>query len=199
MKESTSFEGIQQMIDERIKDAANNKSIQELIDSRISEILDQRLQKNSITLCCFSGDMDRLMATFIIATGAAAMGMQVSMFFAFWGLVALKKETRYKGKPFMDKMMAAMLPNTASELGVSRMNMFGMGAKFFKKVMKDKSVSSLPELIQVARDMGIKLVACQMAMNVMGITREELFEDVEYGGIAGYLGDAMESKITLFI
>ncbi|MDY6835149.1 MAG: DsrE/DsrF/DrsH-like family protein [Chloroflexota bacterium] len=154
---------------------------------------------NRATIVVFSGDMDKLMSAFIIATGAATMDMEVSMYFTFWGLVALKKTTIFRGKPMMEKMMAFMLPSGPRKVGTSKMNMLGIGPAFFKKAMNKNNVEKLPELIDVAREVGVRMVACQMSMGVMGIKREELIDGLEFGGVGAYMGDASDSKITLFI
>lgn len=152
------------------------------------------------TLIVFSGDLDKVLASFIIANGAAAMGRPVTMFFTFWGLNALRKtEKQSVRKPFIEKMFGAMMPRGTRRLKLSRMNMAGMGTKMMKKVMKDKNVESLEELMQHAMASGIKLVACTMSMDVMGITREELIDGVELAGVASYLGDAEEANVNLFI
>lgn len=151
------------------------------------------------SLLVFSGDFDRLVSAFIIATGAVAMGIEVSMYFTFWGLVALKKQTTFAGKTIEEKMLAAMLPGGPSNTRTSRLNMLGMGPIMFKRVMAQNNVETLPGLIKLAQELGVKLIACRMAMGVMGIKDEELIEGVQYGGVATYLGDAIDSKITLFI
>ncbi len=152
------------------------------------------------TLIVFSGDLDKVLASFIIANGAAAMGRPVTMFFTFWGLNALRKsEKQPVKKPFMDAMFGAMMPRGTSKLTLSNMNMGGMGTAMMKKVMKDKNVDSLEALMKQAMFNGVRLVACTMSMDVMGITREELIDGIEYAGVAAYLGDAEESNVNLFI
>jgi peroxiredoxin family protein len=152
-----------------------------------------------VSLLVFSCDMDRLLCAFIIAAGAAAMEMEVSMYFAFWGLVAVKKRTVFSKKPFPKKMLAAMLPSGPRRVGTSKMNMLGIGPAFFKMLMKKENVASLPELIDQVRKLGVKLTACTMSMGVMGIQEEELLDDLEYGNVATYLEEASKSKVTLFI
>jgi len=152
------------------------------------------------TIIVFSGDLDKVLASFIIANGAAAMGRPVTMFFTFWGLNALRKgEKQGVKKPFMDAMFGAMMPRGTSKLTLSNMNMGGMGTKMMKMVMKDKNVDSLEALMKQAMFNGVKLVACTMSMDIMGITKEELIDGVEYAGVAAYLGDAEESNVNLFI
>lgn len=152
------------------------------------------------TIIVFDGDLDKVLASFIIANGAAAMGRPVTMFFTFWGLNALRKlrKVRVK-KPFVEKMFGFMMPRGTTKLKLSKMNMLGMGTKMMKKVMKSKNVSSLEELIEQALANGVKLVACTMSMDVMGITPEELIDGVELAGVASYLGDAEQSNVNLFV
>ncbi|WP_230399545.1 CoA-disulfide reductase [Novisyntrophococcus fermenticellae] len=152
------------------------------------------------TLIVFSGDLDKVLASFIIANGAASMGKPVTMFFTFWGLNALRRsDAPSVKKPFMDKMFGFMTPKGSKKLKLSRLNMGGMGTAMMKKVMKDKNVDSLEALMQQAMKSGIRLVACTMSMDIMGITKEELLEGVEYAGVATYLGAAEESNVNLFI
>jgi peroxiredoxin family protein len=151
------------------------------------------------TIVVFSGDFDRLIAAFIIATGAVAMGMEVSMYFTFWGLTALKKQTHYAGKTLPEKMVSMMIPSGAGSVGTSRLNMLGMGPAFFKMLMKQNNVETLPDLVKLAKELEVKMIACQMSMGVMGIKEDELMDDIDFGGVATYLGDAGDSKLTLFI
>ncbi len=155
---------------------------------------------NSKTIVCFSNDLDRVMATFVIANAAAAMGNAVTIFFTFWGLNVLRKE--HSGpvkKGLLDRMFGMMMPKGPERLSLSKMNMLGMGTKMMKYVMKSKNVASLPELIESARNAGVKLVACSMSMDVMGIRREELIDGVEIAGAGFYLGKADEGNVNLFI
>ncbi len=157
-------------------------------------------QNDGKTLIVFSGDLDKVLASFIIANGAAAMGRPVTMFFTFWGLNALRKEQKQKvDKTFIESMFGAMLPRGSKKLKLSQMNMGGMGTAMMKKIMKDKNINSLESLIATAMAQGVKIVACTMSMDVMGIKKEELIDGVELGGVGAYLGDAEESNINLFI
>ncbi|HRU41861.1 MAG TPA: DsrE/DsrF/DrsH-like family protein, partial [Candidatus Diapherotrites archaeon] len=152
------------------------------------------------TMIMFSGDLDKAMAGLIIANGAAAMGDEVTMFFTFWGLNILRKAQKIKvRKSFMEKMFGFMMPRGADKLGLSKMNMGGMGTLMMKGIMRKKRVSSLPELIESAQDLGVKFIACTMSMDVMGIKPEELIDGVEYAGVATYLGEADEANVNLFI
>lgn len=155
---------------------------------------------NDKTMVIFSGDLDKAIASFIIANGAAAMDRKVTMFFTFWGLNILRKNQKVKvPKNLIEKMFGVMMPRGSKKLGMSRMNMGGMGAKMIRSVMKSKNVSSLEELIQAAVDSGIRIVACQMSMDIMGIKPEELIDGVEIGGVATFLGSAELSDTNLFI
>jgi NADPH-dependent 2,4-dienoyl-CoA reductase/sulfur reductase-like enzyme/peroxiredoxin family protein/rhodanese-related sulfurtransferase/TusA-related sulfurtransferase len=152
------------------------------------------------TIVVFSGDLDKAIASFIIATGAASMGRKVTMFFTFWGLNILRKPKRVKVKKgLLDKMFGMMMPRGSTKLGLSRMNMAGIGPQMIRMVMKKKNVATLESMIAQARMMGIKLVACQMSMDVMGIKPEELVEGVEIGGVASYLAAAETGNVNLFI
>ena len=148
----------------------------------------------------FSGDLDKAMAGLIIANGAAAMGDEVTMFFTFWGLNILRKAQKIKvRKSFMEKMFGFMMQRGADKLGLSKMNMGGMGTLMMKGIMRKKRVNSLPELIKSAQDLGVKFIACTMSMDVMGIKQEELIDGVELAGVATYLGEADEANVNLFI
>ena len=134
------------------------------------------------TIIVFSGDLDKAIASFIIANGAKAMGNEVTMFFTFWGLNILRKpEPVSVKKDFMGAMFGKMMPRGSRKLGLSKMNMAGMGPQMIRKVMNDKNITSLEDLIETGIKSGIRMVACQMSMDVMGITHEELLEGVEIG------------------
>lgn len=159
----------------------------------------EELPNNRVSIIVFSGDLDKVLPAFIIATGAAAMGMEVSLFFTFWGLNVLKKRRDLAGKGFLEKMFALMTPVGTEGLGVSKMNFFGIGAKMLRALMKSKQVASLEELVQMAKEMGVRIVACQMSMDVLGVKKDELWDDIEVGGVATFLADAAKSKVTLFL
>ncbi|MBR1598835.1 MAG: DsrE/DsrF/DrsH-like family protein [Lachnospiraceae bacterium] len=155
---------------------------------------------NDKTFVVFSGDLDKTIAAFIMANGAAAMGRQVTIFFTFWGLNILRKPKRVRvKKTFIENMFGFMMPRGTLKLGLSRMNMGGLGAKMIRAIMKSKNVNSLEELIQSALEHGVRLVACQMSMDIMGIKQEELIEGVELGGVATFLGSGELSDMSLFI
>jgi peroxiredoxin family protein/TusA-related sulfurtransferase len=156
--------------------------------------------KQGTTLVVFSGDFDKVMASFIIANGAAAMGKQVTMFFTFWGLNVLRKKDSPKvAKGFIEKMFGIMMPKGASKLQLSKMNMAGMGAKMMKGVMTSKNVDSLEALIEKALVSGVHIVACTMSMDVMGIKQEELIDGIDFGGVASYLADTDDASLNLFV
>ncbi|MFQ6100001.1 MAG: DsrE/DsrF/DrsH-like family protein [Anaerolineae bacterium] len=157
---------------------------------------DNGTKKCSIVV--FSGDMDKVMGAFIIATTAAAMGMETSMFFTFWGLQAVKKKVK-TGSGLFGRMLGIMFGDIDS-IGPSKMNFGGVGRWMFKKMMKDKEVTSLSELRQMAIDMGIRLLPCQMSMEVMEITSEDLIDEMEKPvGAATYVLEAQQADITLFV
>ncbi|HSR29994.1 MAG TPA: DsrE/DsrF/DrsH-like family protein [Anaerolineae bacterium] len=153
-------------------------------------------QKCSIVV--FSGDMDKVMAAFIIATTAAAMGRETSMFFTFWGIKAIQKGN-LTGESFLERMLGLMNRGGIDRIGPSRFNFGGMGRWMFKKMMKDQGVASLAELREMAIDLGVKLIACDMSMDVMGISREDLIDEVaDVAGAATYCSKALEGQ-ALFI
>ncbi|AIQ57750.1 FAD-dependent oxidoreductase [Paenibacillus borealis] len=152
------------------------------------------------TLVVFSGDLDKTIASFIIASGAAAMGKQVTMFFTFWGLNVLRRGKPPKvKKSVLDRMFGMMMPRGTRKLPLSRMNMGGLGSMLIRYTMKRKNVDSLEQLMQGALDAGVKLMACSMSMDIMGIAREELIDGIEIGGVASYLGAAEDSAVNLFV
>lgn len=153
--------------------------------------------KDGATMVVFSGDLDKALASMIIASGAAAYGKQVTLFFTFWGLSVLKKQKVKKSG--LAKMFDIMLPNSANKLPLSNMNMGGMGSAMIKHIMKKKNVDSLPDMIEQAHKLGVKFVACTMSMDLMGIEKEELFDFVEYGGVATFIGDSEKANMQLFI
>ena len=152
------------------------------------------------TIIVFDGDMDKVLASFVIANGALAMGRPVTMFFTFWGLTALHKTEKVPvKKSLIEKMFGFMLPRGAGKLKLSKMNMGGMGTAMMQGIMKDKNIDSLETMMKKAMENGVKIIACSMSMDVMGIHPEELIDGVEIGGVGTYLGDAEESDVNLFI
>jgi peroxiredoxin family protein len=165
------------------------------------EDLKTQMPEDRATIVVFSGDLDKVLAAFVIATGAAVAGLETSMFFTFWGLCALKKEgvSGSAARTLKEKMFAVMTPAGSKALGVSRMNFFGIGAKMLRSMMKEKGIASLEELMDIAKDLGVKIIACTMSMDAMGVSKDELADNLEYGGVATYMADACRSKVTLFV
>lgn len=161
--------------------------------------LEERAPEDRVSLIVFSGDLDRVLAAFVIATGAAAMGQQVSMFFTFWGLGVLRKGTELSGKTLLQKMMTVMSPGSSEGLPVSRMNYFGVGATMLRSMMKARNVTSLEDMVALARELGVRMIACEMSREVMGIRESELVGGVECGGVAAFLADSLRSRTSLFI
>jgi peroxiredoxin family protein len=168
------------------------------LEKRLAQVEGQ-VAEDRVALVVFSGDLDRVLAAFVIATGAAAMGQQVSMFFTFWGLSVLKKDSQLAGKTLFQKMMALMSPGSSQSLPVSKMNYFGVGAKMLRFMMQEKNVSSLEEMIALARELGVRMIACEMSRDVMGIKESELVAGLECGGVASFLADSLKSRTSLFI
>lgn len=152
------------------------------------------------TFILFSDDLDKTLATFVLANGAAATGRKVTIFFTFWGLNAIKKERKpHVRKDFWGRMFGWMLPADSRKLGLSKMNMGGIGARMMRFLMKEKGIDSLETLRQQAIDNGVEFIACQMSMDVMGIKREELLDSVSVGGVATYMERAEQANVNLFI
>lgn len=164
-----------------------------LVESPSQEIEDR------LAMVVFSGDLDKAIAAFIIATGAAALGFNVSMFFTFWGINIIKKKQQYRDKNLLEKGFTAMMPGNSENLPLSQMNYFGMGAKLIRKVMKDKGVSSIEELIKTSQELGVRLVSCTMSQELLGINKKELMDGTENGDVATFLGDTSRAKATIFI
>src|SRR5271157_2008662 len=160
------------------------------LENRLAHVEGQ-VAEDRVALVVFSGDLDRVLAAFIIATGAAALGQQVSMFFTFWGLSVLKKGRKLSGKTIFQKMMALMSPSSSRSLPVSKMNYFGVGAKMLRSMMKEKNVSSLEDMISLARELGVRMIACEMSRDLMGIKESELVAGLECGGAASCLADSL--------
>jgi peroxiredoxin family protein len=167
-------------------------------EKRLTQV-EERVAEDRVAIVVFSGDLDRVLAAFVIATGAAAMGQQVSMFFTFWGLSALKTDKQLSGKTLFQKMMTLMSPGSSKSLPVSKMNYFGVGAKMLRSMMKEKNVDSLEKMISLARELGVRMIACEMSRDVMGIKESELVGGLECGGVATFLADSLKSRTSLFI
>ncbi|MDD1512010.1 DsrE/DsrF/DrsH-like family protein [Priestia megaterium] len=157
-------------------------------------------QKKRTTIVLFSGDYDKAMAAYIIANGAAAYDHEVTIFHTFWGLNALRKEEMVPVKKgFLEKMFGKMMPRGADKMGLSKMNFAGVGSKMIKNVMKKHNALTLPQLIEMAQEQDVKLVACTMTMDLLGLQEKELLDNIEYAGVAAYLADAEDGNVNLFI
>ncbi|APC49990.1 DsrE/DsrF/DrsH-like family protein [Virgibacillus halodenitrificans] len=157
-------------------------------------------EKKKTTIVLFSGEYDKAMAAYIIANGAAAYDHEVTIFHTFWGLNALRKDEQITvNKGFMEKMFGKFMPRGADKMGLSNMNYLGMGPKMIKKVIKKHNAMPLPDLIDLAKELDVKLIACTMTMDLLGIEQKEMMDGVDYGGVAAYIGDAEDGNINLFI
>lgn len=192
------------MNDSVLADPRLDSSNQDLA-KRVSDLERQvaALAKDSgVTLCVFSNDLDRLLAAFSIANGAAACGMRVSMFFTFWGTTLLRRDApQSKGKRLIERMFGWMLPAGARQQSLSRMHMAGLGKLLIEREMRAKRISGLPELIQMAQDCGVEILACGMSMELMGIRVEELIDypNLRVCGAAQFIDMAAAGNVTLFI
>lgn len=157
-------------------------------------------EKKKTTIVLLSGDYDKAMAAYIIANGAAAYDHDVTIFHTFWGLNALRKDESISvEKGFLEKMFAKMMPRGADKMGLSKMNFAGFGPKLIKKVMKKHNALPLPQLIEMAQEQEVKLIACTMTMDLLGLQKEELLDNIEYAGVAAYLSEAEDGNVNLFI
>ncbi|MBA7642943.1 Sulfur carrier protein DsrE2 [subsurface metagenome] len=154
-----------------------------------------------VTLVVFSGEMDKALAAFNIAIGAASMGMEVSMFFTFWGLNIIKKnEGSIKSQGVMRKMLNFMNRGGSKRLPLSRFHMFGLGKWMMGKLMQDAKFPSVDELIATAKEAGVKFIACTNTIGVMGISKDAFIPEVDsFGGVATYMAEAKESRVNLFV
>ncbi|MBW2029021.1 MAG: DsrE/DsrF/DrsH-like family protein [Deltaproteobacteria bacterium] len=171
------------------------------IKSRL-EALGKAVQEDKISMIVFSGELDKVLASFVIANGAVAMGMKVVMFFTFWAAPVLRdKQKAVGGKDFMGKMFGAMLPKGTGSVKLSKMNMGGMGTAMMKSLMKKKNVASLDQMLEMAGELGVKIYVCEMSMDLMGFKREEMinYPNLEFCGVAKFLEEAQNSKVQLFI
>jgi peroxiredoxin family protein len=169
------------------------------LEKTLAELRD-RTPEDRAALVVFSGDLDRVLAAFVIATGAAAAGLETSMFFTFWGLSVVKKKgAPAAGKGFKQRMFSMMTPEGSEGLGTSQLNFFGMGAMMLRSMMKEQGIASLEELMAMAKDLGVKMTACTMSMDAMGIAKEELMGNLEFGGVAAFMADASRARVSLFI
>jgi peroxiredoxin family protein len=164
------------------------------------EALRAKTVEDRATLVVFSNDLDKVLAAFVIAVGAAAAGLQTSMFFSFWGLSVLRRpDASGRGKRPLDRLLGALMPAGTRGLSTSRLNYFGAGARLLRRMMKRKQIASLEELVALREELGIRMIACTMSMDAMGITKEELVDGLDYGGVSTYMADAARSRVTLFV
>ncbi len=181
-----------------------NTEIQDQIKALTSQFNEfkEKQTKDQISIVVFSGDLDKILAAMIIATGAKAMDMEVKMFFTFWATSMLRdKKKSAKNKDFISKLFAFMLPKGSTKLPLSKLNMCGMGTAMMKDLMKKKRVASLEEMIETAGELGVEINVCEMSMDLMGFKREEMIDypHLNYCGVGTYISDADESRIQLFI
>ncbi len=179
----------------------SDKKIKAILTKGKKEIPIENANKETqgLSLVVFSSDLDKAIAAFIIANGAAASGKKVTMFFTFWGLSVLRKEKSPIKKGFIESMISYLLPKGSNRLTLSKFNFFGIGSKLMKLIMKKKNVESLDYLIQQAKDNGVTFIACSMSMDIMGLKKEELIDGVTIGGVAKYIEQSSKSNTNLFI
>lgn len=167
------------------------------IEARLAA-LEPRTVSNKATFFVFSGDLDKTLSSLALATGAAAMGLEVKLFYALWGVSTLRKGRKFEDKTLVEKALSAMMPGGFDDLPASRLPFAGVGTKLLRAQMKAKNVS-IHELFAHARELGVQFWACELAMDLVGITRDELVDGVQVAGIAAFLAEAADSKISLFI
>jgi peroxiredoxin family protein len=166
------------------------------------EALTQKSAENKLSMIVFSGELDKVLAAFVIATGAVAMGMEVVMFFTFWGTPVLRdKKKSVGGKDVMSKIFGVMLPSGTGDVKLSNLNMAGMGTAMMKSLMKKKNVASLEQMLALAEELGVRIYVCEMSMDLMGFKREEFidYQHMGFAGVATFLQEAQNSKVQLFI
>ena len=166
------------------------------------DVLSNKTVDNKLSMVVFSGELDKVLAAFVIATGAVAMGMEVVMFFTFWGTPVLRdKQKKVGGKDVMGKMFGAMLPTGTGDVKLSNMNMGGMGTAMMKSLMKKKNVASLEEMLDLAEELGVRIYVCEMSMDLMGFQRDEFidYKGMDFAGVATFLQEAANSKVQLFV
>jgi peroxiredoxin family protein len=161
----------------------------------------QETKSDRVTIVLLSGDMDRAMAAFIIATGAAAMGMRVTMFFTFWGLNAIRRKgASSSAKDWLRRMFGMLNKGGADVLPLSKFHFGGLGTSMMKRVMRDHRMPGIPELIETAQDLGVHFIACTTTMGLMGITKDTLIQGVDQlAGVTTYLAEAKQGGVNLFI
>ncbi|MGD9366383.1 MAG: DsrE/DsrF/DrsH-like family protein [Desulfobacteraceae bacterium] len=166
------------------------------------ETLQKRSPENKLSMVVFSGNLDKLLAALVIATGAVAMGMDAVLFFTFWSTPVLRDKNKFiRGKDMVGKMFGAMLPKGANDVQLSKMKMGGLGTAMMKSLMRKKNIASLKEMFALAEELGVRIVICEMSMDLMGFKREEMipYKHLEFSGVAKFLEEASSSKIQLFL
>jgi peroxiredoxin family protein len=161
----------------------------------------QAAKPDRVTIVLLSGDLDRAMAAFIIATGAAAMGMKVTMFFTFWGLNAIRRKgASSQAKDWLRRMFGFLNKGGAEQLPLSRFHFGGLGTRMMQKVMKQNKMPGVPELMETAIDLGVRFIACTTTMGLMGITKDTLIDGIDqFAGVTTYLAEAKQGSVNLFI
>ena len=161
----------------------------------------QTAKSERVTIVLLSGDLDRAMAAFIIATGAAAMGMKVTMFFTFWGLNTIRRQgASSQAKDWLRRMFGFLNKGGAEQLPLSRFHFGGLGTRMMQKVMKQNKMPGVPELMETALDLGVRFIACTTTMGLMGISKETLIDGIDqFAGVTTYLAEAKQGSVNLFI
>lgn len=182
----------------------DSQTLQEQLDALRTEFAATAKggQEDKMSMVLFSGDLDKALAAFIIATGSVAMGMEAVIFLTFWGTPLFRKPDKVvSGKDLMGTMFGWMLPKGARKATLSKMNLGGMGTLMLKDLMKKKNVASLDQMIDMAGQLGVKVYICEMSMDLMGFKREEMIDypDLKYAGVATFLAEAKKSKVQLFL
>lgn len=175
------------------------ESLETKIDDLESELQVMKSGSNDITILVTTGDYDKLLTAFILASGAVSIGINVSMFFTFWGISALKKDITYKNKNIYEKLMTFIMPKTPSETPLSNMHMFGVGKVFMCKIMREKGICSLQDIINHTLALGVEVTVCQMTMNMMGISKEELIDEIQLGGVVSCIDKMILSHSTIVL
>ena len=167
-----------------------------------TESTEKNKTKEKVTMVIFSGDLDKVLASFIIATGAASMGMDVTMFFTFWGLNAIKKnEAKNTAPGVMKKMLGILNKGGSKRLPLSKFHMGGMGTSMMKTLMKRSKMPNIDEMIDLSKQLNVKLLACTITLDILGISKDQLREDIidDYVGVVSYLSEAKSGNVNLFI
>jgi peroxiredoxin family protein len=161
--------------------------------------LEEQMPLDRLSIVVSHNDFEHLMMSLILASGAVSMDMEAHLFFTFWGLTALKKKSSYEGKNFVEKMMTFMLPSHIRDAKLSKMHMMGIGKMMFEGLIEKHNIVSLPELLSLCINTGVRITACEMTMSLLGLKRDELIDGIYYGGVATYFDSAQNSRITLFM